>query len=460
MKLLTLKDFLVASAFLWLAVYISRETVRDVVIIDPITVPKRFEESGLTSEVMANRIGDALREIEAGTRTRMKKDDLASLRDETAKTDVEIPGTRLGIRTIIEITRDAFGFAPRHVSGDIVLQFSPVPVAGDAPKAQATLTIYITEGRKRGPAVAETIKADDTGPLVRRAAEMTLAQINPYLCAAYLENRREYGRAADALRSLIQNPPADRSDHAKVLDLWGNILKDQKKYPEAISAYKASVLLAPRDPHPLNGWGNVLLARKDFDGAIAKYAEAARLDPAYAYPHYNWGLSLSAKGSDGEALKQLQEAIALDANFAFPHNEIGNFFLREKKYGEAAQEYSRAARLDQGYAPYFNNWGVALYSEGRFEEAIEKYSLAISIDPSYALPYDNWGLALSAQMKNEESIAKYTRAIELEPQFAQPYLHWSQALRSLNRNREAEEKLLQGQRLQKYHPYDLVRNGY
>src|ERR1035437_9544595 len=70
--------------------YIYREVTRDVLIIDPFTVPKHFEEAGLTPEVMANRIGDTLRQIEIATQTRMKKDNLASFREEGSVPDVEI----------------------------------------------------------------------------------------------------------------------------------------------------------------------------------------------------------------------------------------------------------------------------------------------------------------------------------------------------------------------------------
>src|ERR1700733_11082773 len=64
-----------------LLLYLGREVFHDALIIDPFSVPKSFEEAGLTPEVMANRIGDALREIETTTETEMKKDSLALLQD-------------------------------------------------------------------------------------------------------------------------------------------------------------------------------------------------------------------------------------------------------------------------------------------------------------------------------------------------------------------------------------------
>ena len=69
-------------------------------VIEPFTVPWRFQDSGLTAEVMANRIGGALSQIETATRTYMKKEALGSVRDEDDAPAIEIPGTKLGLKPL------------------------------------------------------------------------------------------------------------------------------------------------------------------------------------------------------------------------------------------------------------------------------------------------------------------------------------------------------------------------
>jgi len=105
--------------------YLYCEVMHEAVIIDPFTVPKRFDESGLTPDVISNRIGDAVRQIEIVTRTRMKKDNLISLHDAGSQPDVEIPGTKIGWKTAIDVTRMLFGVYPKRVSGDIVVATNP-----------------------------------------------------------------------------------------------------------------------------------------------------------------------------------------------------------------------------------------------------------------------------------------------------------------------------------------------
>src|SRR5690348_8197315 len=100
LKHLTFKRAVVAVFVLPLLFYIANEITRDPIVIEPFSVPKSFEESGVTPEVVSNRIGDVVRQIEANIKTHMRKDSLTSLREEGATFDIDIPGTKLGLKTL------------------------------------------------------------------------------------------------------------------------------------------------------------------------------------------------------------------------------------------------------------------------------------------------------------------------------------------------------------------------
>src|SRR5271157_2197539 len=147
---ITLGRLALAIVVLPLLFYVYREVTRDVLIVDPFTVPKHFEEAGFTGEVMANRIGDKLRQIEIATQTQMKKDNLSSLREEGSVPEVEIPGTKLGLKTLVDITRAFLGVYPRRISGDIVVPVDTPSKVGSPPaKQQTRVTVYLTQGRSR-----------------------------------------------------------------------------------------------------------------------------------------------------------------------------------------------------------------------------------------------------------------------------------------------------------------------
>jgi len=261
LKRVTLSRMVLAFLVLPVLFYIYGEVTHDALIIDPFTVPKRFEEAGLTSEVVANRIGDALRQIELTTGTRMKKDNLSSLRDENSMPDVEIPGTKLGLKTVVEITRTVFGIHRKHVSGDIVVH----PTISTNADSQATVTFYITQGRNRSRAISLVVTGLDIGLLTQHTAELVLGEVNPYVFAVYRKGRREYEAAVEILQRVTQNPSEDRIHVSAAFTLWGLVLADQKKYDEAVSKYQKAVEVDPKYALAYNNWGFALADQKKYD---------------------------------------------------------------------------------------------------------------------------------------------------------------------------------------------------
>src|SRR5215475_8395378 len=164
-----------------LAIYIYREVTRDVLVIDPIAVPKRFEEAGFTPQVMANRLGDRLQEIEKSTQTYMRKDVLGSAQELTIP-EIEIPGTKLGLKSIVDVGRSIFGRHPKHIGADIVLaKTSAVGPASDS----VVVTAYFVQEPTGRQSLSDTIQSGDVSDVVQRIAELALRQINPYVLGCY-----------------------------------------------------------------------------------------------------------------------------------------------------------------------------------------------------------------------------------------------------------------------------------
>jgi hypothetical protein len=155
-KKITFTGVLLALCVFFILFYVYREETHDVLIIDPFTVPKRFDEAGLTSEVMANRIRDAPRQIEQDARTRTEeKDNFIYMADKGPMPNIEIPGTKIDVETAIDVSRAVFGKSPKHISGNIVFPVvGPTSAGNSSGKNQATVTIYVAQGRNRSRVVS------------------------------------------------------------------------------------------------------------------------------------------------------------------------------------------------------------------------------------------------------------------------------------------------------------------
>jgi tetratricopeptide (TPR) repeat protein len=310
----------------------------------------------------------------------MKKDNLTSVKDEGSMPDVEIPGTKLGLKTIVDIARSVFGIYPKHVSGDIVVPVS-LPLKAESP-SKATVTVYVTRGRNRSSAISVVSAADDVESLVRLAAETVLGQVNPYVLAAYREDRREYEKAVELIERMIQSPTEDRRHKEAAFNLWGNALKDQTKYDEAIAKYQTAIELDPKDPLPYYNWGAVLYSQKKYSEAIAKYQRVTELDPKLAAAYYNWGTALYSLNRGDEAVAKWRTTIELDPRDALPYNAWGNVLSDHKKYDEAITKYQKAIELNPKFAAPYTNWGVALRDEGKYDEAMAKLKKAVELSQS------------------------------------------------------------------------------
>jgi tetratricopeptide (TPR) repeat protein len=413
---ITLGRLALAILVLPLLFYVYREVTRDVLIIDPFNVPKHFGDAGLTGEVVANRIGDKLHQIEIATRTRMKKDNLTSLREEGSVPDVEIPGTKLGLKTLVDITRAVLGIYPKHISGDIVVPVDTPTKVGPPPvKKQATVTVYLTQGRSRSAGVSLDVPADDLELLVQSTAETALGQVNPYVLAVYRVRHREYEKAIEIAGRIIRDPSEDILHKSAACTLWGVVLYEQKKYDEAIAKYQRAIVLNPKLALPYYNWGNLLDDQKKYDEAIAKYQKAIELDPNDADAYNGWAIVLDDQNKYDEAIAKYQRVIELDPNDAGAYTNWGNVLYKQKKYDEAIAMYQKAIELDPNDAGTCTNWGSALAKQGKYGEAIAMYQRAIELDPNDAAAYTNRGNALMKQGRYDEANAEFKKAGEPSP---------------------------------------------
>jgi len=439
------KGFVLVFLFLPLVLYVVREVNRDVLIIDPFGVPKSLSEAGLSSEVMVNRVGERLRVMEATTKTRMKKDVLLSQAEEASIPEVEIPGTKLGLKTIVDVARSLFHRDPKHIGGDIVVLAADAEPSSSGPpnvKRPATVTVYFKQGKNTIQALSDVIERDDGNMLVQRAAELALEQVNPYG-----EDHQEFEKSITVAQKMAEDTSQDLQHRGACFLIWGNTLDDEGKYKEATAKYQKAAELAPKDPYIYNNWGVALDDEGKYEEAIAKLRKAIELDPEYAYAYNNLGYALKSTGKYEQAIANFQKATELDPKYAYAYIYWGIVLDSEGKYEEAIAKYEKVIEFDPKNVITYNLWGSALDDEKRYEEAIAKYQKAIELDPKFTAAYNNWGEALDSEGKYEEAIAKYQKAVELDPTFALAYRNWGTDLQRLGKEKEAKQKFAEADRL-------------
>lgn len=495
------------------AIYLTIQQVLHArLVIEPISVPKQFEDSGITGEVLSNRIRDVLNRIESTADSSIGEDSpytRASLHrfvvpsDQAPYASVEVAGTKFDLNGIVQVILAVVQLhQPDTVSGEVTLSGA----ANSAVAGPPTQPIAVSGGRitlriKRGGGTEEQITLlpdlNNLDASVEQASEELLKQEDPYPLGMYRLSQGNPDSAIEIAQLMRVDGKADKAHQIAALTLWGAGLADKGQPDEAlkkfqqvldtldrnsISAYnglgiayfnqgladkaienfRKAVELSRKSPAAHVNLANALSSLQHFDEANAEYQLANQLDPSNVKTYINWGVSLSNQKNYSQADEKFQQAEALDPNYAELYFRWGIALSAEKKLPEAIERFTRAIELNPKNDEAHNDLGVALYDQHKYPEAVDQYKKAIEIlkgkpVPNYVEPYLNWGALLLDQHQYPEAIAKFMEALHLAPDNSDAKNYWGRALSGLHKYEEAIAKFKE---VSDNHPqnYDAFKN--
>jgi tetratricopeptide (TPR) repeat protein len=407
-----LVKWVAVAALALLILYVGVRRLRDVLIIDPIAVPKRYAEAGLTPEVVADRIRDTLRQIEADVKEDAALHDRIALRNDEAESmpDIAIPGTSNTLRTVVEMTRELFGIYPKHVSGEII---QPLSLSQNG-VTRISIVIRVTQGQNQSqPIKLDSLESGDTDLLARSAAEMILRRVNPILLAVYSLSK-DSATAVAIAEEVKEDPSSDFHRKAEAHNVLGLALLTQHKYDEAILNYRMAVKHDPQWSTPYSNLGAALVWVGRYEEAIAKSREALALEPKNKYAYNNWAGALVEVKRYDEAIAKLRKAIGIDPKFAQGYSNLCATLNGTGKYDQAIIECKTAVALNPKLAIAYSHWGVALFGQKKYEEAITKFREAVALDPKLSEAYYHWGLALQQSGHDLEALELFAKANPLK----------------------------------------------
>jgi tetratricopeptide (TPR) repeat protein len=359
-----------AGLIIWLIV---QDLTRDVVTIEPISVPARLAENGYTPEVAGHRMRDALNSYAGRSRTGplagasfLNLDLNMADRDELP--DFVVPQLGLSLNAVVSSIRSVLhARSGPTISGEII--------------AQDKFALRI---RIDGEQVYDRSDAADPDELMTEAAAAVMEKIKPSLNAIVLytdkDKREQSVLKADEIIA--------RFKESDVNVQWAYVIK-----------------------------GNDLLDKGEFPEAEKMFRKAIGLNWSNPQPHIQLGLALQGQGKLDEAIKQFQRVLGIDPKSAKAYNNIGAALVRKADLtktppDQAIAAYRRAIEVDPSYSLSYNNLGLVLYNHGNVDEAIVRYGEAIKVDPNYLFAHWNLAYALERQAKLDQALDHYRAAIE------------------------------------------------
>jgi tetratricopeptide (TPR) repeat protein len=463
---------------------------RDDVLLEHFEVPSDLEKAGYKSEVIAARLSDQMRLISSkavrsvgnnvgaggvtggskgvstttisgrgvtGTASAVggisSNKPIISLptfvhTSSKAEPDVEVPETKISVRSIVSYVFESLGMGPKRIDGEIT-----------ARGGKLALNVRITEGE--ATRVLPPVEEDfgNVEGLLAKGAQEIYKDMKPIVLASYLYSSRPTD--AEAAKELINDCIYENKDAALANMLWGIILLNEAKYDAADEKFRVArslpdgeeldeVLMSCRarvqeykgnfagakatydeamrrrfSLLTVTNYANFLANRSMLDEARDKYQLALSIAPDSEIAHSGLGQLFEAQGEYGKAIDEFQTAIRLNPESSLAYCNLADALVRVKRYEEAADVARKATKVEPESENAHNTLGYVLQSAGGylqgadgFDEAIKEFKEAIRLNPYYTIGYVNYADALLGKRQYDEAAAQVREALKIDPKAA------------------------------------------
>jgi tetratricopeptide (TPR) repeat protein len=175
------------------------------------------------------------------------------------------------------------------------------------------------------PMMAQITGLNRGGLIRAQAAQQFMAQGRPVEAAQQLETAvaadpddetahsnlvavywdlKQWEKAEQHYRIAAKLNPATQSHY-----VFGLVMLDQKRYPEAAAAFRRALQLNPRDNGANTQLGRVFELQGDVKGAIRQYQTALESDPNSRATNYLLGVALLKQGQGQQAIEHLLKTL-------------------------------------------------------------------------------------------------------------------------------------------------------
>ncbi len=419
---------------------IVQDLSRDVVTLEPISVPKALSDNGYTPEVASHRLRDALNRYATYNQPFGNIEDLnISARDELP--DFVVPQIGLSLNAIVSSIRSVLHASGRTVSGEIVFHDK-----------------YALRVRVDGKQVYSSgFDADNPDELLAKAAPLVTEKLRPAITAAaeYRDNHAKGLLKADEIIARFD----ERNENVQ----WAWLLKgrhafETSDFPQAEALFSKAVRLNWNSQAFHIELGRALERQGKFDAAIGQYKRVIALNPKSAVAYNNWGFTLVEQslpdGPFDAAIAQFNRAIAADPRYLLARNNLGNALVRQRNLDAAIAVYRAGIEVEPKYLYFHWNLAAQLKEQNKLDEALAEYRVAldctraprelanlhvsigdvlklkggadldgaiaeyrraIDIDPAYSWAHNNLGLIWSDQGRLDDALAEFRKAAAAEP---------------------------------------------
>ena len=259
----------------------------------------------------------------------------------------------------------------------------------------------------------------------------------PSLCnlAVVRYKLKQYAEAESLYKMALR---LTKGKDAKLNYSLGNVLRDQKRYDEALEQFKKAVEADPSFAFAHNGLASTYYCLDNLEQAEKEGRLAIKYKPDYALAYYHLGLVLERKNDLKNALDAFNQSLKFETEPAYINDTRQKILVMRKSLG-MPDEIAKVDNSEAGTLKTISNY----VKNGKYAEAEwdcrKVVKSSISANPQF---WNLFGLSLTQQgnsTKAQEAVEYFKKAIMLEEAGSAPLLHYNlaQALRLSGDNNSA-----------------------
>jgi len=246
--------------------------------------------------------------------------------------------------------------------------------------------------------------------------------------------------------------------HVALLN-YGNALRQEKRYTEAIQAYNKIKNSDDIYYKMLENRAFVYYQTNQYSLALSDYTELLKKNPSRKEIKQTISNVFLKTGNISLAYSQLMYLLKEDSTMCDAWNSLGNYFSAVNKADSALWAYSKAIQY-QKKPLYFYNRGTLYSQTDKLNEALADFNVAISLDSLQADFFINQAITYFKQKDYVSSLKSFDKAIRLNPQNDDYYMNRCNVNLKLNLISDAISDLNQAIELKPNNGDYLAKRAY
>ena len=192
-------------------------------------------------------------------------------------------------------------------------------------------------------------------------------------------------------------------------------IEETTKLEVKIDKVEAAVEMTLSESDKLFLKGNALYQDKKYDEALAAYREAVALSGNQWSYYLNLGLTYKKLDNKDDASAAFAKAVELNPDSYSANKEYGEILAKAGNAAEARKYYQKASELSPDDPDAFFNLGACLTNSGENEAALAAFRKCVEIKTDYADAYFQMGTINIGLNMKDEAVADLEKFLELAP---------------------------------------------